>query len=150
MSLRGGQLENAAAHPDAGRMWTFGSYRQRLTDAVNYEAGAAAIRLASGSEVRTFVAEPDRPAELWVISASVPHGNPTDPRRIEHSHVAFDYLVDARTVFAECPEATGRTVPPTELPCIHPSSAGLGSIAEEARIPPWSELCFLIAILNGR
>jgi hypothetical protein len=150
VSLRGGRLDNAAAHPDAGRLWTFGSHRQRLTDAVNYEASVATIRLTSGNEARTFVALPDQPTELWVISASIPHGGPTDPRRIEHSHVAFEYLVGARTVMAECAEATGRAVPSTELPCIHPSSAGLGHVAAEARIPPWSELCFLIAILNGR
>ena len=36
ISLRGGKIENSAAHPDAGKVWSFGSYRQRLTDAVNY------------------------------------------------------------------------------------------------------------------
>lgn len=148
ISLRGGRLENAAAHPDAGRIWTFGDYRQRLTDAVDFEAGSdTTIRLTTGNEVRTFASSAGQAEELWVISASVPHGGPTDPRRIEHSHVAFEYLVGARPVMAECADATGRTVPATELPCIHPSSAALGHAAEEARIPPWSELCFLIAIL---
>ena len=35
ISLRGGRLEDSAAHPDAHKVWSFGDYKQRLTDAVN-------------------------------------------------------------------------------------------------------------------
>ena len=48
ISLRGGQIENSAAHPDAHKVWTFGNYRQRLTDAVNFSnigAAPTTIRL---------------------------------------------------------------------------------------------------------
>jgi hypothetical protein len=150
VSLRGGRLENSAAHPDAGRLWSFGSYRQRLTDAVNFQSdGDAALRLTVGSEARTLVARAGEAAELWVVSAALPNGGSPNPTRIEHSHVAFEYMVGARHVVAECPDATGREVPPTELPCVHPSSASAGLVASEGRMPPWSELCFLIAILLG-
>ena len=151
MSLRGGRLENSAAHPDAGRVWAFGSYRQRLTDAVNYHAdGETTLRLTIGNEARTLKTGGGETSELWLISAATPHDGTLDPRRIEHSHVAFDYLVDARTVIAECPDATGREVPATELPCVHPSSAGLGVVASEGRVPPWTDLCYVIAILLGQ
>ena len=36
VSLRGGRIENSEGHPDAHKVWTFGSYKQRLTDAVNF------------------------------------------------------------------------------------------------------------------
>jgi hypothetical protein len=150
VSLRGGRLENSAAHPDAGRVWAFGSYRQRLTDAVNYQTdGATSLRLTTAAEVRTLAMTSNESSELWVISAALPNGETPDPTRIEHSHVAFDFLVGARPVVAKCPDATGREVPATELPCVHPSSAGLGVIASEGRMPPWTELCFLVAILMG-
>ena len=51
ISLRGGKIENSSAHPDAGKMWSFGSHRQQLTDAVNYRnlpGTATEIRLTSG------------------------------------------------------------------------------------------------------
>lgn len=150
VSLRGGRLENSGAHPDAGKVWSFGAYRQRLTDAVNYLAeGEATLRLTVGSEVRTLTTA-DGPSELWVISAALPNGGTMDPMRLEHSHVAFDFLSDATPVVAECASATGREVPETELPCVHPSSAGLGFAAAETRFPPWTELCFLIVIITGR
>ena len=36
VSLRGGRIENSEGHPDAHKVWTFGNYQQRMTDAVNY------------------------------------------------------------------------------------------------------------------
>ena len=47
VSLRGGRIDNSAGHPDAGKVWRFGSYQQQLTDAVNYFSteGTATIRL---------------------------------------------------------------------------------------------------------
>ena len=57
VSLRGGRIEDSSAHPDAGRVWSFGGYQQRLTDAVNFEAAAGAeLRLTVGAEARTFTA----------------------------------------------------------------------------------------------
>ena len=41
VSLRGGRIENSEGHPDAHKVWTFGSYKQRLTDAVNYYGDGA-------------------------------------------------------------------------------------------------------------
>jgi len=67
---------------------------------------------------------------------------------LEHSHVVFEYLVDARPVIAECSEATGREVPETEMPCVHPSSAGLGFTAAETRFPPWTDLCYPLVCLS--
>lgn len=55
--------------------------------------------------------------------------------------------VDATAVVAECPDATGREIPPTELPYVNPSSAGMGVIAGETRMPPDSILCWMAAFL---
>src|ERR1051325_10011929 len=57
ISLRGGRIENSAGHPDAHKMWSFGDYRQRLTDAVNFSnvnREATTIRLTSGTDVRSY------------------------------------------------------------------------------------------------
>ncbi len=67
---------------------------------------------------------------------------------LEHSHVVFDYLVGARPVIAECPEATGRQVPETELPCVHPSSAALGFPSGETRFPPYTDLCYPLLLIR--
>jgi hypothetical protein len=151
ISLRGGRLENSAAHPDARKVWTFGSYSQRLTDAVNFEAGNAAttIRLTSTVDARTFRAPAGEAAELWVISAAQPGEDMGEPSRLEHSQVMFDYLVDATPIVATCPDATGRIVPPTELPFVKPTSASNGIIASAGTVPPWMEVCWMGAILFG-
>jgi hypothetical protein len=152
VSLRGGQLENSEAHPDAHKVWAFGSYKQRLTDAVNFSnvgAIATTIRLTSAVEARSFTAAPGEVAELWVISAAQPGGADGDPTQIEHSQVMFDYLVDATPVVATCPEATGRVAPATEFPFIHPTSASNGIIAGSAAVPPWMEICWAACILLG-
>ncbi len=75
VSLRGGQIENSAGHPDAHKVWTFGAYQQRLTDAVNFRnvgAASTTIRLTSAVEARSFTARSGEAAELWVISAAQP------------------------------------------------------------------------------
>jgi hypothetical protein len=150
VSLRGGRIEDSSAHPDAGRMWSFGGYRQRLTDAVNFEAsGKAAIRLTAGAEARTFVAGAGSGEELWVISAARADEVDT-PTRLEHSAAAFDYLAEATPLIAECTEARGREVPPTELPCTHPTSAAVGFAAAGRAWPPYSELCFILMIGKGK
>jgi hypothetical protein len=146
VSLRGGRIENSAAHPDAGRVWAFGNYTQRLTDAVNYqsEAGASTtIRLTGGREALTHVIPSGHQEDLWVFSAAAMESRGGSPTRIEHSDLVFDYLVDASPIIAECANATGRTVPETELPFIKPTSASMGVIASESRVPPDSWLCWM-------
>ena len=142
VSLRGGRLSDSAAHPDAGKTWVFGEYRQRLTDAVDFTGTAGTVvRLTTGGEARTLESTAAESADLWLISAALPSDGFNNPRMLEHSQVVFDYLVDARPVTFECPEATGRAVPETELPCTHPSSASLGLPSGETRFPPFSDLC---------
>jgi hypothetical protein len=147
--LRGGRIEDSSAHPDAGRVWSFGDYRQRLTDAVNFQASGAELRLTSGSEARTFTSRASDRDELWVISAAMP-GEIASPTRLEHSGSAFDYLAEATPVVAECAEARGREVPPTALPCTHPTSASTSLAAGGRTFPPYSELCFIMMILAGK
>lgn len=145
VSLRGGRLENSAAHPDAGRVWTFGDFTQQLTDAVNYksEAGASTtIRLTSATDAQTHVIQDGAREDLWIFSAAALEARGSSPTRIEHSDLVFEYLVDAKTVIAECPSATGRTVPPTEVPFVGPTSASTGIVAS-AMVPPDSWLCWM-------
>jgi hypothetical protein len=150
VSLRGGRIDDSSAHPDAGRVWSFGAYRQRLTDAVNFEAhGGAELRLTAGAEARTFSAGAGGGEELWVISAAQARDVDT-PTRLEHSAAAFDYLAEATPLIAECAEARGREVPPTELPCSHPTSAALGLAAGGRTWPPYSELCYIVEIMIGK
>jgi hypothetical protein len=152
ISLRGGKIENSAAHPDAHKVWTFGSYQQRLTDAVNYGGaadGPTTIRLTSGADATTFTAPGSESVELWVFSAGQPVGGVGEPTRLEHSQVLFDYLVDAAPIVATCPDATGRITPATELPFVTPTSASNGIIASSSMTPPWSEICWMAALLFG-
>lgn len=150
ISLRGGRLDDSSGHPDAGKLWTFGSYQQRLTDAVNYSSDAsAAIRVTSGSDVRTYTASAGEAAEVWMISAATPDSRLPNPQDLEHTEVLFEYLVDAKPLHATCPDATGRPVPPTELPYVKPTSAALSTVAGGATFPPMMEICFIAAILLG-
>ena len=152
VSLRGGRLENSSAHPDAGKIWAFGSYRQRLTDAVNYrnvDGAATTVRLTSGTDVRTVTFGAADAAQLWVISAADPGNRMNNPTKLIHSELLFDYLVDAEPVIAECAEATGREVPPTLIPFVKPTSASLGLIASETTMPPLTDFCFIAALLLG-
>ena len=150
VSLRGGRLENSTGHPDAGKTWNFGSYQQRLTDAVNYRStGATTIRLTCATEARTFIVGPDGNADLWMVSAAVPEARDGNPNRLVHSELLFEYLVDAQPVLAECAEATGRIVPATELPYARPTGASLAGAADGAMFPPLSELCYIASILFG-
>ena len=150
VSIRGGRIENSEGHPDAHKVWTFGNYQQRLTDAVNYYSDAATtIRLTSAAEAVTFRGVASDANELWVISAAMPGESAGEPTMLEHSGVLFDYLVDATPVVATCPDATGRIAPATELPFAPATSASNGIIASSAAVPPWSEICFVAAILFG-
>lgn len=153
VSLRGGRLENSSAHPDAHKVWSFGDYRQRLTDAVNFsntDNTATTIRLTSGTDVRSYTVAAGEACALSMISAATPDSRMNDPMRLVHSEVVFEYLVDAKPVIAECDQATGREVPATELPFVNPSSAGAGMIAMGREFPPMSDLCFVTAILFGK
>jgi len=148
VALRGGRLENSAGHPDAGKVWSFGSYSQRLTDAVNFRSDATTtIRLTSGTDVRSLTVPAGESADLWVISAATPDARAGNPTRLEHSELFFQFLVDATPVAASCKEATGREVPPTELPYVRPTSASLESVAGGATYPPLTDFCFIAAIL---
>ena len=151
VSLRGGRIEDSSGHPDAGKLWAFGSYKQRLTDAVNFKntAGSATtIRLTSAADARSFTAPAGESTELWVFSAAEPNGG-IEPTQLEHSEVLFDYLVDATPIVATCPEATGRKVPDTELPFVIGTSASMGIVASRTMSPPLSEFCFIAALLLG-
>jgi hypothetical protein len=57
--------------------------------------------------------------------------------------------VDAKPLMATCAEATGRKVPDTVLPFVHPTSASNGIIASESMMPPMTEFCFIACILFG-
>ena len=88
--------------------------------------------------------------ELWVISAVQPSMiEASNPTMIEHSALLFEFMVDAPSVIATCPDATGREVPATELPYLNPTSASNGIVASETNMPPFTELCFLAAWLLG-
>ena len=152
VSLRGGSIHNSSAHPDAGKVWSFGSYRQRLTDAVNYrnaEGSSTTIRLTSAVDAKSVTIDPGETAELWVISSADFSSRMNDPMKLVHSELLFDYLVDAPAIPAECADATGRDVPATALPFVKPTSASNGLIASEATAPPLTDLCFIAAILFG-
>jgi hypothetical protein len=153
ISLRGGRIEDSSAHPDAGKVWAFGNYRQKLTDAVNFQAGgnvSTTIRLTGTSAVKTVTLPAGAREELWVISAVAPRMTEGgDPTMIEHSELLFEFMVDATTLVATCPDATGREVPATELPFVTPTSASTGIVASESSMPPATELCFLACWLLG-
>jgi hypothetical protein len=152
ISLRGGRIENSSAHPDAGKVWSFGRYQQRTTDAVNYRnlpGTPTTIRLTSGVDVQTVTLDASQAAELWVISSTKLNERMNDPVMLAHSQMLFEFLVDATPVLATCPSATGRQVPPTEVPFATPTSASAGIIAGEATMPPLVDFCIIADILLG-
>jgi hypothetical protein len=148
VSLQGGRLSNGSAHPDAGKVFSFGSYEQSLTDAATYFASSAILRLASGAEVSTFAATDDDGGEMWVVSAAGPRMEVGDPKRLEHGHILFEYLDGASPVTAYCAEATGRITMATELPCAPAALASRVGGATPA-YPPMVELCYN-AFFDGR
>lgn len=150
VSLRGGLLENSYGHPDAGKVWTFGAHQQRLTDAVNFKnhsGDPTTIRLTSATNARNYRTSSGENLDLWVFSAATMEARGGDPTRLAHSELLFDYLVDATPVLAECPDATGRAVPPTEVPFVNPTSASTGLVAGATVFPPETELCYMAAFL---
>jgi hypothetical protein len=140
VSLRGGQLDNAAAHPDAGKIWTFGDFSQPLTDATLYRAAAASIRVYSGARVQSFTADAADPGELWIVSAAGPRADVPNPKRLEHAGLLFEFFSGATVITPTCEEAEGRITLATELPCGATAVASaVGGYARTA--PPFSELC---------
>jgi hypothetical protein len=141
VGLRGGRLDNAAAHPDAGKIWSFGNYQQPLTDATRYTVSAARITLSTGARVDRFIADRNNPAELWVVSSAGPRTDAPDPKRLEHSHILFEYLSGATTIVPTCDTAEGRIVPATDFPCASGTLASMrGGVAAAA--PPFVDLCY--------
>lgn len=150
VALRGGRLENSSGHPDAGKVWSFGDYSQRLTDAVNFRSEeATTVRLTSGPDVRSLTVPAGQSADLWVISAATPDARASNPTRLEHSELFFQFLVDAAPVLAACPDATGREVPATELPYVRPTSASIEAAKGGNAYPPMTDLCYIAALLLG-
>ena len=151
ISLRGGSIENSAAHPDAGKLWSFGGYQQHLTDAVNYRnrpGTTTTLRLTSGVDVQNITLGASEAAELWMISSAAIDARMNNPISLVHSELLFEFLIDAKVVQAECPSATGRDgVPATALPFATPSTASMGVIGREAMAPPLTDLCFICDIL---
>jgi hypothetical protein len=141
VSLSGGRLVNSSAHPDAGKLWTIGTHQQPLTDAVNFQGGAASLRLTAGRDVRTFTPPDGEVAELWFVSSAGPRIDRGNPKRLEHGDLLSQFLVGADPMIAECETATGRDVPPTGLPCGVPAFASMGTAGARA-FPPHMELCF--------
>lgn len=140
ISVRGGQLDNAAAHPDAGKVWTFGDVTQPLTDATMYRAGAATVRLYSGAHVDAFAADAKKLNELWVVCAAGPRSDAPDPKRLEHASLLFEFFSNATAVVPTCAAAEGRITLATEYPCGAPTLASLTAGAAPSA-PPFSELC---------
>ncbi|MEW6320654.1 MAG: hypothetical protein AB1635_06155 [Acidobacteriota bacterium] len=140
VALHGGRLENSAAHPDAGKIWTFGSYAQPLTDAANFRAGQASVQLTMGADARAYTATGDAET-LWVVSSAGPRLTEGDARVLDHGEVLGQFLVDATIPPAHCPTATGMITPATALPCGGTALASLGGGAAAA-FPPYVELCY--------
>ena len=140
ITVQGGSLQNSAAHPDAGKVWSFGDYKQTLTDATLYRTPGATIRLDAGSEVRRFTATANRTEELWVVSAVGARADIPNPKRLEHAHLLFEYFANASPITPTCDDAEGRFTGPTELPCASTAVASrLGGYTAAA--PPFSEVC---------
>jgi hypothetical protein len=139
VSVEGGLLENSAAHPDAGKVWSFGSYKQELTDATVYSSASASVRLLVGSRVATFLADSAQPADLWVVSAAAPRTDAPNPKRLEHGHLLFEYFADAEPITPTCDTAEGRITFATELPCSSGFARAGGAASRLA--PPHSDLC---------
>jgi hypothetical protein len=140
LTLRGGRLDNSAAHPDAGKIWTFGSHRQPLTDATLFTTNSATVRLSAGARVLSYTAGAAETAELWVVSSTGPRTDIPDPKRLEHGAILFAYFADAEPVVATCEEAEGRITLATEIPC--GSGTATTSRVAGTELPPYAELCY--------
>ena len=141
ITLRGGVLNNSAAHPDAGKTWSFGTYQQQLTDATMYTAGASTIRLVFGAQVLSYKSADHDATQLWVVSSAGPRTDIPDPKRLVHGDILFRYFADAEPVTAVCEQAEGRLTMATELPCAATPMASRNSRAA-ITMPPYVDLCY--------
>jgi hypothetical protein len=139
VTVQGGLLENSAAHPDAGKVWSFGSYKQQLTDATVYTNPSASVSLSLGTQISTFNASDSGPAELWVVSSAGPRTDVPNPKRLEHGHLLFEYFANAQAITPTCEDAEGRIGLATDLPCSSGSASIRGLAAAAA--PPYTDLC---------
>jgi hypothetical protein len=140
ITLRGGRLDNSAAHPDAGKIWKFGTHQQQLTDATLYSVAGSTIRLEAGANVASFQPAPGETADLWVVSSAGPRGDIADPKRLAHASVLFQYFADAESVIPTCDEAEGRITLASELPCAPNTLASMRMRAATV-MPPHVDLC---------
>lgn len=138
--LQGGRLDNDAAHPDAGKVWSFGAYQQRLTDATRYSAATATLRLSSGRDVLIYDADSGHSAELWVVSAAGPRTAAADPKRLTHGAALFQFFADGEPIVATCDEAEGRITVPSDLPCA--TGVASADMRAAAAAPPFADLCY--------
>jgi hypothetical protein len=140
-TIRGGELTNSSAHPDAGKVWTFGAYQQPLTDATLYSAANATVRLFAGTAVTSYRPQAGEVAELWVVSSAGPRSDVPDPKRLAHGEILFQFFANADPLVATCEQAEGRLTVATELPCSQTAIAS--SVARaSAAMPPHVDLCF--------
>jgi hypothetical protein len=139
VTVHGGVLLNSAAHPDAGKVWSFGSYQQQLTDATLYTSAAASVRVNVGARVFEYVAADAQTSDLWVVSSAGPRTDAPNPKRLDHAQVLFHYFADAEPVIPTCEDAQGRLTLPTELPCSEGWASTRGTTARTA--PPFTDLC---------
>jgi hypothetical protein len=140
VTLRGGQLDNSTAHPDAGKVWTFGTYQQPLTDATLYTTTGATVRFSTGAIVQSYQPAPGEVAELWVVSSAGPRTDIADPKRLVHFEVLFNYFADAEPIVPTCDQAEGRIALATDLPCATGAIASRVIRATPA-MPPHFDLC---------
>jgi hypothetical protein len=139
VTIQGGVLTNSAAHPDAGKTWSFGDFKQKLTDATLYRSDAATVRMAVDDRVLSFAVDAAAPAKLWIVSAAGPRTDPPNPKRLEHGRILFEYLDDAAAIVPTCDEAEGRITLATELPCAAQTASTRGGASITA--PPYTEFC---------
>jgi hypothetical protein len=107
------------------------------------------LRLTSGADVQNLTIDSAEPGELWMISSAAIDQRMNNAMMLVHSELLFEFLVGAIPVLAECPAATGRQVPKTELPFTAPTAASMRGIRTAMEMPPLVEMCFIADILLG-
>ena len=143
------------AHPDAGKVWSFGSYQpaaDRCRELHERRRRRTTIRLTSAADAQDVHGRrPGETADLWVIQRG-------DAGRAQRQPDAGSSTARCcsttswtpQPVVAECPEATGREVPATELPFVQPDQRQhAASSASGATYPPLTDFCFIAALLFG-
>ena len=67
------------SHPDAGKIWSFGNYKQAITDATLYRSEQASVRLIVGSQVLGYTADATTDGQLWVPERECGVAAPASP-----------------------------------------------------------------------